>query len=281
MDELAPFTPAKAYEIMEAVLIRGDLSRLNPQERANYYVRVCQSVGLNPMTKPFEYLTLNGRLVLYALKACTDQLRSIHKISVTELTRVERDGAFIVTAKMIDGTGRTDADIGAVNIAGLQGDALANAMMKAATKAKRRATLSLCGLGLLDELEVETIPDARPQQVPRTNPKTVVPAPKHRLKEGGIADQAMIARVAPAHRSSGPSRPFLASEAGRQLNRHLHPMNDELPDHSAPPTISHKEQMKASMEPLNHTERDGIPDFCDRRKAQSQEPSYVDLYPAE
>lgn len=34
------------------------------------------------------------------------------------------------------------------------------------TKAKRRVTLSICGLGLLDESEIETIPDARiePQQ---------------------------------------------------------------------------------------------------------------------
>ena len=33
-------------------------------------------------------------------------------------------------------------------------------MMKAETKAKRRATLSICGLGLLDETEVSTIPGA-------------------------------------------------------------------------------------------------------------------------
>ena len=69
MSELAPFTPAKAYEVMEAVLIRGDLSRLTHEERAKYYIRICESVGLNPMTKPFEYLTLNGKLTLYALKA--------------------------------------------------------------------------------------------------------------------------------------------------------------------------------------------------------------------
>ena len=36
--------------------------------------------------------------------------------------------------------------------------ALANAIMKTETKAKRRATLSICGLGFLDESEIETIP---------------------------------------------------------------------------------------------------------------------------
>ncbi len=63
---LAPFTPAKASEIMEAVLIRGDLTNLTTEERAKYYVRVCQSIGLNPMTRPLEYIVLNNKLTLYA-----------------------------------------------------------------------------------------------------------------------------------------------------------------------------------------------------------------------
>jgi hypothetical protein len=50
-------------------------------------------------------------------------------------------------------------------IKGLQGDALANALMKAETKSKRRVTLSICGLGMLDETEMETIPSAVQVQV--------------------------------------------------------------------------------------------------------------------
>jgi GDP-L-fucose synthase len=37
---------------------------------------------------------------LYALKDCTDQLRSIHGISVTEIIESEREGVFIVKAKV-------------------------------------------------------------------------------------------------------------------------------------------------------------------------------------
>ena len=33
---------------LEQVLIQGDLSRLSPGDRASYYIRVCESVGLNP-----------------------------------------------------------------------------------------------------------------------------------------------------------------------------------------------------------------------------------------
>lgn len=146
---------------IESVIALGDLSKLTPDQRSAYYGRVCESLGLNPLTRPFEYLTLQGKLILYARKDCTDQLRSIRKVSLTIPAREVVEGLYVVTARATLPDGRTDEEIGAVNIKGLQGDALANAMMKASTKAKRRVTLSVCGLGMLDETETETIPDAR------------------------------------------------------------------------------------------------------------------------
>src|SRR6266550_3096491 len=171
-------TPIKAAEIMEAVIARGDISNLTPKERGQYYIRVCESIGLNPMTRPFEYITLNNKLTLYARKDATDQLRSMHSVSVTELTSGERDGVFVVTAKVRNEDGRTDVATGAVSIAGLKGENAANAMMKAETKAKRRATLSICGLGFLDESEVDDMP-AAPKQSARSvpPPPSLVPPP--------------------------------------------------------------------------------------------------------
>jgi hypothetical protein len=47
-------------------------------------------------------------------------------------------------------------------IGSLRGENLCNALMKAVTKAKRRATLSFCGLGdVIDESELETVRDVR------------------------------------------------------------------------------------------------------------------------
>jgi len=151
-------------EIMEQVLIKGDLKNLSESERARYYTRVCDSVGLNPLTKPFEYITLNGKLCLYARKDATDQLRKLYAVSVLESTQEEMEGVYIVVCKVADKSGRTDIARGAVNIAGLKGEALANALMKTETKAKRRATLSICGLGFLDETEIEDI-DAKSKRV--------------------------------------------------------------------------------------------------------------------
>jgi len=149
-----------AASAIENLLIKGDLGALSPDQRNTYYLRLCDAAGLNPMTQPFEYLKLNGKLVLYAKKACTDQLRALNKISVVDMDQEEVEGIYSVTVKVQNGEGRTDMDIGSVNIAGKKGDDRANAIMKASTKAKRRATLSICGLGLLDETEVETIPAA-------------------------------------------------------------------------------------------------------------------------
>lgn len=147
-----------AGEIMERVFVSGDLSRLTPEERTRYYMQTCESLGLNPLTKPFDYVTLNGKMQLYALKACTDQLRGNRGLSVSVKDRVINNDILTVAVEVTDHSGRRDEDYGAVSIKGLAGDALANATMKALTKAKRRATLSFCGLGMLDEAELETIP---------------------------------------------------------------------------------------------------------------------------
>jgi hypothetical protein len=176
--------------IMERVIAAGDLSRLQPAERVSYYIAVCRSVGLNPLTKPFDYIQLNGKLTLYAVKNCTDQLRQIHGISVTGVRRETIDGVHVATADVQDGNGRRDEDIGAVSIAGLRGEALANALMKATTKAKRRATLSICGLSFIDESELETIPDAR--RVTVTEDGEIVDPPK---------------RLAPKPTESKPAEP--------------------------------------------------------------------------
>jgi len=146
--------------IMESVLLGGDLSKLTPEQRVSYYRHVCDSVGLNPLTKPFDYMTLNGKLTLYAKKDATDQLRKINNVSIDDVDIVENDTQFLVKVKGHDATGRTDVEIGVVKKTDMQGN-LGNVQMKAVTKAKRRLTLSLCGLGWLDETEVETIRDAK------------------------------------------------------------------------------------------------------------------------
>jgi hypothetical protein len=154
----------------------GDLSDLTTKQRAQYYQHVCESLGLNPLTKPFEFLTLNGKLRLYALRDCTDQLRRLHGISIYIANRERMGDIYVVTARAKDRTGREDESTGAVPLENLKGDALANALMKCETKAKKRVTLSIAGLGWLDETELDTIREARLAHE-AMDPADIVPHP--------------------------------------------------------------------------------------------------------
>lgn len=174
-------------EIVERAIIGGDLSKLSSTDRTTYYMRVCESIGVNPLTRPFDYFNLNGKTVLYARKDCTDQLRRIYGVS-TKITGRETIGdLYIVTVEAHVRDGRSDQSDGIVVIAGLKGEAAANAMMKAETKAKRRATLALCGLGLLDEDEVAMVPNAvvMPAELPRRAPETVTLPAEPAAREPG------------------------------------------------------------------------------------------------
>lgn len=155
--EMARAEPLTGVEL-ETLVVRGDLSVLSPEAKAKHYLYVCQQLGLEPATKPFEYIKLNGREVMYALKSCTDQLRKIYGVSLQVTKTEESEGVFYVYVRATLPNGRFDEDMGAVNITGLKGENLANAKLKTISKGKRRATLSILGLGLLDETEVSDIP---------------------------------------------------------------------------------------------------------------------------
>jgi len=152
--------PAIDPAVVERVLLQGDLRQLSAAQKVSYYKSVCESVGLNPLTQPFQYLVLNGKEILYASRSATEQLRKVHSVSIQIMAREVVEDCYVVTARGTLPTGRQDENIGAVPISGLKGENRANAMMKAETKAKRRVTLAICGLGMLDESEVESIPQA-------------------------------------------------------------------------------------------------------------------------
>jgi hypothetical protein len=149
---------------IEQLLATGNIDQFSPGEKVQYINRICESLGLNPLTRPFEYVRFQGKTVLYARKDCTDQLRKIHGVSIRVTKQEIIEGVLFVTVEATDRTGRVDSDVGALPITGLKGEAMANATMKCVTKAKRRVTLSICGLGILDEAEMDTMPGAHVDQ---------------------------------------------------------------------------------------------------------------------
>jgi hypothetical protein len=197
-----PATTAPEGDVMESVIAKGDLAKLTPDERVRYYNSVCRSLGLNTLTNPFAYITLNGKLTLYATRACTDQLRKINGISLEIVSRTISDDILTVHVKARTPDGRVDEDLGAVAFPSmLKGEARANAELKAVTKAKRRATLSICGLGWLDETEIDDIPAAA-KRPPKPAPNVMLqPLPPHDAETGEIepAEDGVDSELVAAH----------------------------------------------------------------------------------
>ena len=200
--------------IIASIVLRGDISGLNETDKVQYYNRFCESLGLNPLTRPFQYLRLNGKEVLYATKDATEQLRKINGVSVLDIDTKIIEGVYIVKARGQDASGRTDTATGAVDINGMKGDKLANAIMKAETKAKRRLTLSICGLGILDETELETIPASAMQTVAEVQVDRALP----NLEKGREEIEKLIERYETLVMPAVIDSTRLDMEAAKSLN---------------------------------------------------------------
>jgi hypothetical protein len=171
--EIQKVTPGAVLSPIESVLVGGDLAVLKPDDRFNYYLDVCRSLKLNPLTQPFGYISIKGKMMLYAKKDCAEQLRKIHGVGITSLKREidKEESTVTVDVTGIDRNGKVDAASGSLYLKEfdnvkkiwneLKGQDRANEIMKCETKAKRRLTLSICGLSMPDETEILTIKDAK------------------------------------------------------------------------------------------------------------------------
>jgi hypothetical protein len=179
-------------EIAAKLILHGDISRMTEPQKVQYCINLCNTLGLNYLTQPFSRLMLNGKEVLYANKNCSEQLRNLHGINLNVVESKVEGTHYKVVVRATNRHNRVDEDIALVSIENLRGEAYSNAVMKAMTKAKRRVTLSICGLGMLDETEIETIPNAYTVEVAQTAEALVKTAPSYNKQ---IADAVKAAKI--------------------------------------------------------------------------------------
>ena len=144
--------------VIESLVLRGDLSGLAPKDRARFYVQVCEGLGLNPASNPLAFLRLNGKGNSSPDARCDRSSRAYPPREPRDHRRPEghrprRDEAGLRGVPRKHPDGRMETAVATVPLV----DPV-NVLMKAETKSKRRATLSILGLGMLDEMELETIP---------------------------------------------------------------------------------------------------------------------------
>jgi hypothetical protein len=194
----------------------GDLSKLTPADRTQYYLALCQSIGLNWLSRPFIVMkTQDGSMQWYATVGCAEQLRKRDRVSMRIVSREHTaDGMYIVTVEASTPDGRVEQAQGIVALAeprmvwkkNAQGDSIKveektssgepilvpltgkareNAFLRCESKAKRRATLAICGLGL-------HVAEAESGQEVRFDPQT-----------GALEEPSQEAEPAPAPQPVG------------------------------------------------------------------------------
>jgi hypothetical protein len=216
-------------DAVRQAIAAGDFKHCTDAEREQYIEALCATIGISPISRPFGWLKQptrggNHNLVCYALKDATEQLRSLRQVSLSILRCEPVADVMMVhvraTLPAVHGQPvRSDEDVGAVWLGDISGEQRANAIMRAITKAKRRATLSVCGLGVMDESEVASTP--------------ALPGPAAEVSTAGALvsaapPSAPTAPVLPAPPPALASPPDGAAKAERgQLDR-LRMLKDKL-----------------------------------------------------
>lgn len=139
-----------------------NLGVLTVAQRNSFLWHYAEAIGVDPRTKPFDLIPgMNGRLIIYANRACSDQLRQKHKLNVEvvyagclRIGDEDRKDVYMIRVRISNPEGRSEEHFGCVGVAGMSSDEMGNAIMKCSTKAVRRGTIAFCGLGMLDESEV-------------------------------------------------------------------------------------------------------------------------------
>lgn len=147
--------------IQRASAAGRDTRALSQEERVSALAAISRALGLNPLVNGVQFLSLNGREVLYVTKHATDQIAARQRLNRETIAGPEvRD---VAGAKLVFCQVRVTAPDGRSEVATatLPLKDVTNDLMKCETKAKRRATLSLAGLGLLAEDEMDTMPGAQ------------------------------------------------------------------------------------------------------------------------
>ncbi len=165
-----------------------------------------------------------AKLALYANKSCTEQLRKIHGVGIVPPLRRVIDTTMkvvMVEADAKDRTGKTDTATGIVSlekvrksndgkytIKPLVGREYCNAIMKCETKAKRRATLSICGLGFLDVSELDNL-----HVVGGVTPDGRI----YRLEESNFSPDLDLAETAPHGHALGSDKAKMAEASLKRV----------------------------------------------------------------
>lgn len=165
----------KQQEALVKATLSQDWGRTNDQVKVRFIAHLCNQLSIPAVMNPFIFIKTKNGQKLYTPSEGAYLIASKNRIStkIKDRSYDKERQIYSVTVECSTPDGRTSEDIGHMFLGGLQGENLANAMMKAETKAKRRAILSTVGLSVLTE---DAIPYVTSDSVVRPGEVEIVDA---------------------------------------------------------------------------------------------------------
>jgi hypothetical protein len=170
---------------LEAAVMSNDFGQLTTRQRMAAMFQRCAALGLDIRLNPFVWAVMNKKLVPVRTKNAGSQSRGNMRTNLLPVQQVldHRAGVYMVMFKASNPDGRTDYDIGATSIKNLSGEAYANAIMVAWTKAKNRVTESLETTGV--NLSEEEVASVNRVDAENASAARMIDPQKKKLREGG------------------------------------------------------------------------------------------------
>ena len=159
--------------------LHSDWSKVTEDDKLRYAISICKALDIPTPLNPFKFINMKGKTVLYATKEAAELIAERNKISVNVVNKYldKEQNIYVVEVRALMPHGRTFDNFAALSVAGLSGEARANAMMKTMSKAIRRVVFAAVGLSVMDEAELASSNDGgyAPSPEPETQPETEEP----------------------------------------------------------------------------------------------------------
>lgn len=164
--DLDEYIEAATTAFQQAVAGGRDTSGLKPEHRGALLNELARALRLNPLTKPVIFLKTGQGESIYVTRQGADQIAArlrLNRETVEgpDIRKVGNVDVAFCKVRVSAPDGRFET-----STATLPAGDFAMVLMKVETKAKRRATLSLAGLGMLSEEDAEEMLDAALNNTP-------------------------------------------------------------------------------------------------------------------
>ena len=153
-EKLPQATNSLPAAVIQAQLY-GNWAGTTEDQRVKACLELCGVLGIPTPLNPFRFITLNGKMVMYAPNEAAQLIAASREASVDIVNKYrDKETNIYVVEIQVSTQARRVQNFAAIYVGGLTGQKLADAMMKCCTKGIRRTIFGAFGLSIADDDDV-------------------------------------------------------------------------------------------------------------------------------